>query len=433
MSTNKTELDLPESLCVVPFVHLGTKPDGVARVCCFAPQLELKDGDQLIQFPESSIEAAWNGESMRKIRMKMLQGEKLSECSKCWKQESSNSLSKRVRENEKYLSATLPKIRYASENGGAINESPQYFDLRLGNRCNLKCRTCNPIFSGSWSTELKSQNLQSFDKDTKNQLSFMLERSERMSPWYKDSFFSELKEIAADLKEVYISGGEPMLIPELEEFVSFCVDQGFASNIEVRLNSNITVIKKSLLDKLSCFKRVDFGASIDAFGQKNDWIRNPSRWPQLIKNLTMLYDFGEKNRNFVLSTNITVSIYNVLYIDQLIECLRKDYGSLPFTFDYVEDPKYMSLSLMSEPIKSMAIDRLKNIPREILSQKDVKKIDQLCGFIKKREISTSDQLLFQFLNHTKEVDLWREEDARSVFPELFSFFEKDHLHLSGQI
>ena len=38
-------------------------------------------------------------------------------------------------------------VKQAIENDGVVNDSPVYLDLRFGNKCNLKCRMCDPLFS----------------------------------------------------------------------------------------------------------------------------------------------------------------------------------------------------------------------------------------------------------------------------------------------
>jgi len=414
---------ISENICIIPFIHLGTKPDGVARVCCMAPSLEITQDSQKLSLPSTTIDQVWNSSYLRALRQRMLAGEKLKECSACWDQEVAGPHSKRLRENRKYLHANEHRLLEASRDAGKVSSPPIYFDLRLGNKCNLRCRTCNPIFSHSWLSELEGHGLNDFLPSTLPDIQGLVSRAAEMKPWYQEEFFNQLEPILPFLQEIYVSGGEPMIISELENFLILCARRNFAKNIELRLNSNVSVFKESFVSALSCFKKVSFGASIDAFGIKNDWLRAPSKWKNIIANLSALYIVAQSNSHWDLTVNITVSAYNALYVDELIVFLKENYPKLTFTFDFVARPTYMALDFLPPSLATQATLKLTQLEGLALSKHEKMYVSQLKGYLEGARNIEASTLLRQFYNHTEVVDQWRNENAKTIFPELFALLE----------
>jgi sulfatase maturation enzyme AslB (radical SAM superfamily) len=418
MKTSDKNISTPPQLCIIPFIHMGTKPDGVARVCCMAPGLEVKEAHMRMLMGDRSIQEAWNSDSMRAIRKRMLKGEKLPECGACWKQEATGPHSKRLRENRKYLEKNKHRIVQAQESDGRVEEAPLYFDLRLGNRCNLRCRTCNPMFSSSWQAELNGNDMSSLNSSVKSSIQGSLDRANDMQKWWGGGFFSQIEEIIPGLQEIYVSGGEPLLISEFESFLQKVCHMGYASQIDLRLNSNITIIKEDLLKNFSHFRKVLFGASVDAFGSKNDWMRNPSRWNLIEKNLKKLYEFSKNHSNFHLSANITVGIYNFFYLDELILWIKEQMPQVEFIFDFVNEPSYLSFQFIDERLAKEAVKKIEELPIDRFTAQEQIYIGQLVERLSQVSADENSSLREDFFNHTRAVDQWRAESFEKVFPEL---------------
>jgi hypothetical protein len=92
-----------ETFCLLPWVHLSTRPDGSMRVCCTAnassvgPTNDKEHGGQvgILKDDEgrpnnlnvSDFQSAWNSDYMKNVRKQMLAGEKPPSCLKCYKEE----------------------------------------------------------------------------------------------------------------------------------------------------------------------------------------------------------------------------------------------------------------------------------------------------------------------------------------------------------
>jgi hypothetical protein len=77
----------------------------------------------------------------------MLSGITPPACSVCEKNENIGVDSKRQYEREMFSSFTSEKAQSITDENGYIKEGDlnfEFIELRLGNVCNVACRTCNP-------------------------------------------------------------------------------------------------------------------------------------------------------------------------------------------------------------------------------------------------------------------------------------------------
>ena len=419
--TNFTEY---KNLCIIPFVHISSKPDGRLRLCAKSPQEfsepHLKKGFFL---GRNTLNEIWNSKSLRDIRLKMLKGEKLDICSKCWKLEKVGRRSKRIKDNEKFLNKYKDRLLEAEKNHGFLSKKPVYLDLRLGNHCNLKCRTCNPLFSSLWYKELKKYEHENPLIPENVNFNTLNSMKEFKKDWYKTTVMHDMiEEISPDLELVYISGGEPFLIKEHEMFLDQFIKRGFQKNIQINLNTNLTYLNQSMLKKLSLFKKVLFMPSIDAYGKRNDWLRSPSRFSRIERNFKEILNLPE---NVEIIIHCTVSVFNVLYLHKLLEWLNdilkesSTQRQVHCVIETIFAPVEQHVSVLPRSLKKQAIKNLEKI------RQNYKKLffkDTIIGLINILKTSMEDtqetiQLRKQLKKEIQVIDKWRGENFFSVFPE----------------
>ena len=315
-----------KTFCPLPWIHLATRPNGDVRVCCTANAsgagktdnktagLVKKDGIAM-NMRDHTIEEVWNSEHMRTTRMQMLNNEIPESCRKCFVEESKGIVSKRQWETEVWKDRIdLKEIVDQTDSDGNLPVNIPYFDLRLGNICNLKCVMCSPHDSSSWIKDWKLQypNYKLID----------LKQDQGWDPefdytWYKKgSFIDSMKEQAQYIKELYFAGGEPLMIPEHYAILQFMVDNDYAKNCCIRYNSNGLKLNSELFELWNHFKEITFNFSIDAFGEKNDYIRYPSKWEDIETNLVQL---DQSNANIRINIASAIQLLNVSCIDELAE------------------------------------------------------------------------------------------------------------------
>ena len=353
---------------------MATRPNGDIRLCCTSNAsgagvvdskeigLVKRDGINM-NLRDHTIEEVWNSEFMRKTRLTLLDNNVPDSCKKCFEEESKGIKSKRYWETEVWKERLdLDSIIDSMTDDGSMPVNIPYFDLRLGNLCNLKCIMCSPHDSSAWIKEWKIQTPQ-----YTNPMLIQDQGWDRTMDytWYqKGSFLHSMRNQAEHIKELYFAGGEPLLIPEHEHILQFMIDSGYASNCILRYNSNGTEISDKLLEQWTHFKLVKFNFSIDAFGEQNDYIRYPSKWEAIVSNLHKLDDTPD---NVVVNVACAVQLLNVKYLDELVDWKMsqnfkkvntKQYGAGLIGLHLVYLPSYLNIKVLPESEKELVNERI---------------------------------------------------------------------------
>ena len=364
-----------KTFCPLPWIHLATRPNGDVRVCCTANAsgagndnktagLVKKDGIAM-NMRDHTIEEVWNSEHMRSTRLQMLKGEIPESCRKCFVEEERGIISKRQWETEVWQKRLdIDSIVAQTDEQGNLPVNIPYFDLRLGNLCQLKCIMCSPHDSSSWIKDWKLQyptyKNQSLKQDQGWDTSFDY-------TWYKKgSFIDSMKDQAKYIKELYFAGGEPLLIPEHYAILEFMVEEGYAKDCCIRYNSNGLELPDKLFSLWSHFKEVTFNFSIDAYGDKNDYIRYPSKWETVQNNIHKL---DKCDANIYVNVAAAVQFFNVLYIDELAKWkLSQNFSkvnAMPFGGGLIGThlvylPNYMNIRVLPQNLKELAKQRIES-------------------------------------------------------------------------
>ena len=410
---------LPSHFCIVPFVHFSCKPDGSPRVCSFSQNsYVLNDNGDKYQLGTQSIDEIWHSKWMDSFRQRMLSGDFPNECQFCAREESAGKSSKRLSENRKYLESSQEVISCAKKQNGKINSPPIYFDLRLGNLCNLKCRTCNPLFSSSWAKEVEmypeSTVLQRYQSS--------LDQARASASWHKNpDFWNQFHSIAGSIEEIYLTGGEPMLIKEHFALLKFFTENNYAKNIFLRYNTNLTLLPDDFLKYAPSFKKISFSCSIDALGEKNDWLRTPSKWSLIEENFQKALQLPETVH---IDINCTVSVFNIFYFDELFlyfkNLSRETKRHFEVFPDILHEPDFMQLQLLPIDLKKEVQLKLQNLLEvEDLTQSEKKNIISLKRLIDVEHENQVD-LGIQLKKHINELDTIRQENFKKIFPALTS-------------
>ena len=376
--------NLSKTFCPLPWIHIATRPNGDVRLCCTSNAsgaglidakeigLVTKDGVRM-NLREHTINEVWNSQFMRDTRLQMLDGKIPESCTKCFAEESMGIKSKRNWETLVWQERIdIPSIVAQTQDDGSLPVNIPYFDLRLGNLCNLKCVMCSPHDSSSWIKDWKLQTPQYTNPILKQDQGW--DRTMDYTWYQKGSFIDSMKEQAQHIKELYFAGGEPLLIPEHFNILEFMVAEGHAKNCVLRYNSNGTEISDRLLELWTHFKLVKFNFSIDAFGTKNDYIRYPSEWNNIVQNLHKLDNTGD---NVVVNVACAVQALNVMYLDELVDWKMsqnfkkvntKEYGAGLIGLHLVYLPSYINVRVLPYEMKVAASKRIYALVEKYSSQ-----------------------------------------------------------------
>ena len=415
---------MSKTFCPLPFIHLATRPNGDVRVCCTANAsgagiddnkgagLVTEDGVNM-NLREHTIEQVWNSKFMRDTRLQLLNDQVPTSCTKCFQEEANGITSKRQWETEVWNEQLdIDGIVSTTAEDGSLAVSIPYFDLRLGNMCQLKCVMCSPHDSSSWIKDWKLQYPKYKSINLKQDQGW---DSKYDYTWYqKGSFLDTMKEQAQFIKELYFAGGEPLLIPEHYKILQFMVDTGNADKCMLRYNSNGLELPEKLLELWSHFKEVRFNFSIDAVGDKNHYIRYPSDWNTIVQNLHILDNTPD---NIIVNIACAVQLLNIMYLPELakwklsqnfkkVHMHPKTNGDVGTHLVYF--PSYLNIRVLPVELKELAA---KNIQEFTDNPRWLGLIDYMMQEDWSSKLSST-------IEYLETCDTARGTNFRLVFPEL---------------
>jgi len=314
-----------KTFCVLPWIHFATRPNGDMRLCCNANSsgagtdheigLVKNETGRPANFGRETPMSAWNNEYMKDVRLTMLEGKIPASCAKCHKEEFNGVASKRIWETGTWVEdgIDLPELIKQTEEDGTVPETLVYLDLRLGHTCNLKCIMCSPHDSSMWVADHKKVYPIFQAKELKEQMAWNSDTFDNY--WYENpDFWKEMYAQIPNLKQVYFAGGEPLLIKEHKLFLEEIIRQGYADKILVRYNTNGLLVNDEIIELWKKFKKVKVGFSIDAIGDRNYYIRYPSDWAIIERNLHKLDSTPD---NIQVSIATAIQILNIKHLPEL--------------------------------------------------------------------------------------------------------------------
>ena len=324
------------TFCVLPWIHFATRPNGDMRLCCNSNSsgagkdheigLVKNETGAPANFGRETPMSAWNNEYMRSVRTTMRDGKIPASCTKCFDEESKGVVSKRMWETGSWIEDGIDiedLVKQTAEDG-TVPEKLLYLDLRLGHTCNLKCIMCSPHDSSKWVADHKKVFPLFKHQELKNQMSW--DSNSFNNSWHENPcFWKEMYQQIPNLKQVYFAGGEPLMIREHKLFLEEIIRQGYANKILVRYNTNGLLVDEEIIELWKKFKLVKVGFSIDAVDTKNYYIRYPSDWATIEKNLHRL-DNTPANIQVSIATAIqilNIKIYQILLVGKSIKDLKK--------------------------------------------------------------------------------------------------------------
>jgi len=250
---------MTKTFCAAPWRGLHVEVDGGISTCC-AGRFKLGN------INTDTIESALGSEKIKAVRESIKKGHLPEDfCKICIDADSKKLKSERNWHNSLSEDFDL-------DNANLDYQFPVIFDARWDNTCNSSCIYCGPAWSSKWAS-IKSKTQHKPNSHNKSDL-------------YK--YFS----LNGDkLKTVAMVGGEPLLMKENADLLDVIPD-----NVKVDVISNFStdITKSKVFEKLLKRRKVNWHISLENVEERYEYVRQGSRWQQLLDNLKIL---GNEVRN----------------------------------------------------------------------------------------------------------------------------------------
>ena len=412
------------TFCVIPWIHRHTDEQGYHQLCCVADgkgnQLRDQKGNRLHVSQKLTDAQVLNSPVEKSVRLKMMKGQWPTACLRCKQVEDAGGESSREHLNRRFESSSEELLMMdTSPDGTLAHPMVRYADIRLGNVCNLTCRMCGPVASRLWVPHFNSVQPKAY-KMPVEELTILGQNN-----WVKhESVGWLLEQNLPNVEALHFAGGEPLMLPEMVEALEQCVASGRAGEIALSYNTNTTVLPEKVTSLWHHFKSVSVLCSIDGFGRVTEYIRRPSKWSDIDKNLRKLDENFERWNIKWVTVSATVQISNILTMDKLFEYIRdanfKHITPIPQLVPLYY-PNYLSIQALPAPAKVIARKRLEaEIARaEALNSPGLAgPIGSIYSTLAFMDAADTTHDLPDFLSFTEASDKAFGDDWREATPEL---------------
>jgi MoaA/NifB/PqqE/SkfB family radical SAM enzyme len=294
-----------KSFCMAPWIHMHIWPNGEAFPCCIVQPEDIKvtgkNRKGMANSNNSAIKEIWNCETLRQLRLNMIDDKPSQMCNKCYELENTADVWTLRKNLNKEFAHHFDRIKNTHEDG--THDDPQfyYWDIRFNNLCNMKCRSCGPEFSTSWWDDRKIQNPK-----------YKTEKFTSLTN--KQGFWDEIKPLINNIESVYFAGGEPLITDEHYTMLDTWLESNRQDVVKISYTTNFSHLGhkgKNVLDYWKKFKNVDVVASLDASYERAEWLRKGTNWKKIVQNRIKM-----KNEcpDTVFGFTPTVSAFNVWHL-----------------------------------------------------------------------------------------------------------------------
>ena len=311
--------------------------------------------------------AIHNTREKKEQRRQMQCGERPSGCEYCWKIEDigRDSISDRVYKSKIYTDNELD-VAYQSDPNQDVNL--RTLEIAFDRTCNFACSYCNPAFSTTWARDIKQGGAYTdMTTDGRNHFTHSHESAE---PYKKDetnpyveAFYKWWEtDLHKSLDELRITGGEPMMSPNLWRLLDWIETQGekIRPGMRLAINSNLGA-KQDIIDKFKQkLKNFDnfhlYTSNESTFGQA-EYIRDGLNYNQWHDNM---FSMMKENIPSEIHNMATINALCLETLPQFLENLvqlktaSKLYGpSLNFTLNILRFPSFQSPLVLPDDLRNL--------------------------------------------------------------------------------
>lgn len=335
----------PESFCVAPWAEVRINANGSMNFCHAADSTMIPINDNI---GTVTVEQYFGqSESVTQTRLNLENGGSIERCHHCYKDEQSGLISFRQRRN--LQTAIFPGRDFLpslAEAWPRISgwQQPRFYHISMSNLCNMACLMCHPEYSSL----LTSMQQRAGVLDIKTPVLRDWTQHDRV--W--DGFVQHLVG-NREIQCLHIMGGEPMLHKRFWQLLDTLIQQDHCDFV-LTFVTNGSIYNSDIVAKLKKFRSVVVEISIESLDCSNDYIRYPSQYLDIQKNIAQYLDHRDSGFDVVLRS-----------VPQLLSAARYD-GLLEFALhngvmidsNFLHEPAFLALNLLPDTIKQEVIQRL---------------------------------------------------------------------------
>ena len=412
--------------CPQPFMNTVVNHDRVTKPCCVLkgwPNRSIKESGK------TSVMDVHQSQLMKDFRKEFLEGggpltEKF--CLVCKEQEKhSKTESHRLmyvdkfdEDHGEYREHTTALEEYIDTN----HSEPFYLTMEYNapnNFCNLKCNMCGPFNSSTFAKENKAIGITE-GKGTSS--SWLAGRT-----WVnEEDDMNQYTDVLKNLIELKLVGGETLALPQNYEMMDKAIEMGVSKQMRLVLTTNATLTPKmgklgDIFKYVPHFKNCQMNISVECWGNKNNYIRFPSKWEKIMENVERFSKMPRTNIMFAAC----VSSLNIGYlhevadgVDALINVEPNVYNHFATGSLVIGGGNLYTIATIPEDIRELYIDRIYNESKPHHSKTFMKLVNYLT------DTPFDQDLHNRMIDDVEKRDKFRGTCLTDIFPEWMPYYAK---------
>jgi MoaA/NifB/PqqE/SkfB family radical SAM enzyme len=356
---------------------LYVSPDGTIKTCT--------QGGTYGDLTNNTIEEILSNNKYKTLRQEILKDTITENCKKCLSFENItdagefNSL--RNLYNQLSIKSSVDHTDVSQFKLAAL-------DLHWSSLCDLKCVTC---WHEQSSSIAKEQSMP----------------VKHTPPAVANKLIDYIVKNQTELKEIYMSGGEPTLIKYNLKLLQQIEKR---SDLLIRVNSNMQWQQdNAIIQEILKFPNVMFTCSIDGLGEKFNYIRRGGNWNNTLNNIKFL----QAQTNVDLRANTVFFVLTAQELPDIIDYFMQEIGAIDHTINQV--------TMGQEKL------RCRNLPIQIKQQVKTRLQDYLVkysdnlnisGNIKNCLVELEHDSIDDYRQYFDDIDLLQGSNWRNLYPEL---------------
>jgi organic radical activating enzyme len=405
---------------------------------CHHPPAHQVTVEDVIKNPK----ALHNTDQKKQDRADMQAGRRPAGCEYCWKIEDMgrDAVSDRVYKSKIYDVKDLTRARQLDP---LTDIDLQTLEIAFDRTCQFACSYCNPAFSTTWVKDIKSNGpYTGLISDGRNHFTHPHDHSQLYSftetnP-YIDAFFAWWEsDLHRTLKELRITGGEPLMSGHTWRLIDWFKNNQGRSNTRLAINSNLgfdSAKMQDFVDRIRDIPLVDVYTSCEAVYAQAEYIRDGMNFDQWYRNVQHLL-----NSDAVQAVHVMCTI-NALCLDTLPLLLNRlldlkyehGKGAVSFTLNILRFPSFQSALVLPNEVRQYYVMALRywyseNMNNKFVHEHELNHVDRLIDYLDvvktpHSEAFELDKLRRDFKKFYIQYDQRRGKDFGKTFWRLRNWF-----------
>jgi hypothetical protein len=396
---------------------------------------------------KTNPKAIHNTPRKKEERRQMQQGERPAGCEYCWKIE---DIANQEDASDEIISDRVYKT--VIYNDGDLNEAfntsaeqdinLQTLEIAFDRTCQFACSYCNPAFSTTWVRDIhRNGPYTNLVSDGRNHFTHTHDSSQLytindINP-YVEAFFKWWEsDLHKTLKELRITGGEPLMSGYTWRLIEWFKDHRGQSKTRLAINSNLGFTQDKLERLLDATNGIelDLYTSNESIGRHAIYIRDGMDWDQWSSNVVYLLDSNKLRSLHVMCTINALCLISLAEFLQKIVDFKKKYGkdSINFSLNILRFPSFQSPLILPEDMRRQFADELcysyetmRNT--HICHEYEMNQLSRLIDYLRMVDSPHSGALSREILqrdfkNFYEQYDQRRNKDFRHTFPQLTEWY-----------